>query len=315
MLKGISMSRPPLRNVFRLVNSGLEKAALACAAFGLIHATAKADERETVEVALQDQWSNPAAPRAHIDDAWSVQASRSADLDDGWTAPGARRARLGEQVVVTNPVPTRVETLIANATPSTLANDRSDWNDTPRARSPGLIAANTAWRGREKTSADWNNAPVKPVEPIQAKTPDKPVSTDPWLAPQAASTRALESSAQEDLGRSSVDGWTNPHALQTSPSMQGDWSIFAKTSCLDAAKQDASSNDRKSSKPRGQAKSHKRASIMGLRDGITAVRTSHGTVADSTYRHVALHRPSVQVAQTIRIGNPAPSFQASQFDN
>jgi hypothetical protein len=190
------MSRPPLRNMFRLAHSGLEKAALACAAFGLIHATAKADERGPVEVAFLDQWSNPAAPPVHIDDAWSTQASRGAELDDGWTAPRGRRARLGEQIVAVAPVTQHDETPAFKAAPSTLANDRSGWNDAPRARSPGLIATNNAWRSRALSGADWNNAPVKGAETTPAARPaampDKPVATDSWSAPTGSRPASID---------------------------------------------------------------------------------------------------------------------------
>jgi hypothetical protein len=290
MLKEIAMSRLPLRNLFRLVHSGLEKATLACAAFGLIHATAKADERGPAEVSLQDPWSNPAAQPAHLGDAWGTLASRGAAPEDGWAAPLANRAGPSEQGVAITSMTTPV------ATPSALVNDRSDWNDIPRARSPGLIAANDAWRSRVVTGAEWNNAPIKASKPTPAETRDKALSTDPWLAPQpgiAAAATPGAGSAPFDAGtqwdvavkpsvwlstiRGSVDTSTPPRAMQSTPLIQGearkgDWSIFAGASRLNSREQGASSIGTDSSQPHGQTKTSPRAVVndfVGVRGRVT----------------------------------------------
>src|SRR5258708_28390019 len=81
------MSRPPLRDLYRLVHSGLEKVALACAAFGLMHATARAGESAPASVSAGDQWSSNASPQPIADDAWSNPATTSLYHDHHWSAP------------------------------------------------------------------------------------------------------------------------------------------------------------------------------------------------------------------------------------
>ncbi len=68
------MSRPPIRDVFRLARLGLDKVALACAAFSLMHASARAAEAPAAEAVSIDQWaaqsSDQVARRSINDDAW-----------------------------------------------------------------------------------------------------------------------------------------------------------------------------------------------------------------------------------------------------
>ncbi|CAH2795361.1 MAG: hypothetical protein CBARDMAM_3445 [uncultured Caballeronia sp.] len=53
--------------------------------------------------------------------------------------------------------------------------DRSDWNETPRGRSPGLIASHDAWLKRTTPVA-------KPSEPAKAPVSAPVQLTDPWSA-------------------------------------------------------------------------------------------------------------------------------------
>ena len=157
------MSRPPLRDLYRLVHSGLEKVALACAAFGLMHATARAGESAPASVSAGDQWSSSASPQPIADDAWSNPAATSLDHDDAWSAPPADHFRSSRQLRAESPAPAptqepkptpvatkTVQSSVAptvKETPAALAMDRSDWNETPRGRAPGLIASNDACTG------------------------------------------------------------------------------------------------------------------------------------------------------------------------
>jgi hypothetical protein len=239
------MSRLPLRHLYRLVHSALEKAALACAAFGLLHATAEADERRPVEVSLADPWRNPAVQPSPIDDAWGPYASRDVQPDDAWTASLANRAGPGEPGVAIAPMTAPL------ATPSMLVNDRPDWNDIPRARSPGLIAANDAWRSRVVDGADWNNPPVKAAEPTPVEAPGKASSADPWLAPHPGVAAAPSPGADtqwEVAVKPSLRGSANTSTrsqTQAAPPIQGDarkadWSVFAGSARLNAEQQDTS---------------------------------------------------------------------------
>ncbi|SOE64734.1 hypothetical protein SAMN05414139_02552 [Burkholderia sp. D7] len=187
------MSRPSLRNLLRLVHSGLEKVALACAAFGLMHATARAGGSASAGVPAGEQWGSRAAPQLSADDPWSNPAAPTLALDDAWSAPAADRFTSSGQIhaalpaspasastqeprpAATESAPRSVSTTVQEA-PSALAMDRSDWNETPRGRSPGLIASHDAWLKRSTPVA-------KPSEPAKApvSTPVQP--TDPWSAP------------------------------------------------------------------------------------------------------------------------------------
>ena len=122
--------------------------------------------------------ATPSAPTPAIDDAWSAPAA------DRFISPGQSRAAssvsppsASAQVprpAVTKSRPGPVATT-GQETPRALAMDRSDWNETPRGRSPGLIASHDAWLKRSTPVA-------KPSEPAKApvSTPVQP--TDPWSA-------------------------------------------------------------------------------------------------------------------------------------
>ncbi|MFK4440914.1 hypothetical protein ABH944_000699 [Caballeronia udeis] len=190
------MSRPSLRDLFRLVHSGLEKVALACAAFGLMHATARAGESASADVPPGEQWGSRAAPQLAADDPWSNPAAPTLALDDAWSAPAADRFTSSGQIhaalpaspaspasastqqprpAATESAPRSVATTVQEA-PSALAMDRSDWNETPRGRSPGLIASHDAWFKRTSPVA-------KPGEPAKAPVSAPVQPTDPWSAP------------------------------------------------------------------------------------------------------------------------------------
>ena len=187
------MSRPPLRDLFRLVRSGLEKVALACAAFGLLYTTARAGESAPGAPA-DDQWSARIAPQPATDDAWTNPAAPSLALDDAWSAPAADRFTSSGQIHAASPAslapasaqeprpaatesaPRSVATAVQEA-PPTLAMDRSDWNETPRGRSPGLIASHDAWLNRTVPVAE----PSKPAKAPVHSAPPPPA--DPWSAP------------------------------------------------------------------------------------------------------------------------------------
>ena len=93
------MSRFPLRKLVRLVQSGLEKAALACAANGLMHVAAHATEEPS---GLSDPWSNAAAEPADTDDGWGNQP-RAVLLDDAWSAQANRREESPEPCSLPQP--------------------------------------------------------------------------------------------------------------------------------------------------------------------------------------------------------------------
>jgi hypothetical protein len=281
------MSRPPLRHLHRLVHSGLEKAALACAAFGLLHATAEADERRLVEVSLADPWSNPAAPAGHIDNAWGTYASRGVEADSGWTTPLAHRTAPCEHVAEIGPTPRRIDTRASRAAASMLANDRSDWNDVPRARSPGLIAANDAWRSRSISGANWNNAPVKAAVSTRVETPDTASSTDRRLAPRpgipvasppdAGTQRgvAVESAVWLPTIRGAVDSSTRLSTQSASSiggeARKGDWSIFSGSARVISREQDAPVVSTDAPQPQSQTKTSPHAvmnDFLGMRPSM-----------------------------------------------
>jgi hypothetical protein len=188
------MSRLPLRDLFRLVRSGLEKVALACAAFGLMHASARAGESASAGPAADDPWSARTAPQLAADDAWSNPKAPSLALDDAWSAPAAERSTSSGRIYAASPAssasasnqgprpaamqsaPSPVATPVQEA-PAALTMDRSYWNETPRGRSPGLIASHDAWLNRITPVA-------KPSEPAKAPVQSAPAPpTDPWSAP------------------------------------------------------------------------------------------------------------------------------------
>ena len=185
------MSRSPLRDLFRLVHSGLEKVALACAAFGLMHTTVRAGESAPASVPAGEQWSTHTAPQLTADDPWSNPSVPSLPVDDAWSAPAADRvtsskqmvAALPPQVLTHEPQPAgiksapRPEVKAVQVVPRALAMDHSDWNETPRGRSPGLIASHDAWLKRTTPVAE-------PGEPAKAPVHSAPPpAADPWSAP------------------------------------------------------------------------------------------------------------------------------------
>jgi hypothetical protein len=97
------MSRPPVRNLFKIVHSGLEKVALACAAFGLMHATARAGESAPPSAPAEEQWGGRAAPEVIANDAWSNPAAISHNHNDAWSAPPPDHFRSAEQIHVAMP--------------------------------------------------------------------------------------------------------------------------------------------------------------------------------------------------------------------
>ena len=187
------MSRSPLRDLFQLVHSGLEKVVLACAAFGLMHATARAGESAPAGVPAGEQWSGHVAPQPTADDPWSNPSAPTPAIDDAWSAPAADRfispgqSRAASSVsppsasaqvprpAVTKSRPGPVATT-GQETPRALAMDRSDWNETPRGRSPGLIASHDAWLKRSTPVAE-PSAPAK--APVYSAPPP---AADPWSA-------------------------------------------------------------------------------------------------------------------------------------
>ena len=217
------MSRSPLRDLFRLVHSGLEKVALACAAFGLMHATARAGESASASVPAGEQWSSHAAPQLAADDPWSNPAASSLAVDDAWSAAAADRLASSGQIRAASPAslaslapasvreprpaatksaPGSVATTVQEA-PSTLVTDRSDWNETPRGRSPGLIASHDAWLKRttpvaepsEPPKASVHNAPRPPADPWSAPLTGLVASNDVVPPAMAASSAAFDASS------------------------------------------------------------------------------------------------------------------------
>jgi hypothetical protein len=221
------MSRSPLRDLFRLVHSGLEKVALACAAFGLMHATARAGEAAVDNVPAGEQWSSHAAPKLVVDDAWSNPAAPSLAVDDAWSAPAVDRFKSSKQIhaasstspvspasasqqepraVATKRVPNPTATTIEEA-PAALVMDRSDWNETPRGRSPGLIASHDAWLKRitpigkpgEPAKAPVHNAPPPPADPWSAPLAGRAASNGVATPAPVASSAAFDASSHSNF--------------------------------------------------------------------------------------------------------------------
>ena len=145
------MSRLPLRGIFRVAHSGLEKIALACAAFGLMHAAARASEPVTPSQSIEDPWLNPAAPQTlAASDQWSSPVATPVAHDDPWSTPASKR------VASNAPVVRAAETEhapVVPVAPGGLTMDSSDWDTKPRGRAPGLIASSDTWRSRQDVSA------------------------------------------------------------------------------------------------------------------------------------------------------------------
>src|SRR5260370_41052422 len=91
------MSRPPLRDLYRLVHSRLEKVALACAAFGLMHAMARAGESAPASVSAGDQWRSNASPQPIAAEAWSKPPARRLYNDGAWGRPPQQHLRTALQ--------------------------------------------------------------------------------------------------------------------------------------------------------------------------------------------------------------------------
>lgn len=278
------MSRPPIRDVFRLAHLGLEKVALACAAFSLMHATARADEpapsnpvtvdqwatqpgvqarsqpadRVVQRAVHDDPWANPAVTHLAYDDPWSASSSRSARSSR--SAPSFSQSRTGEQLRVATP-PVREMVAAAESVPpvqqgrpvNVLVMDSSDWNETPRGRSPGLIASNNAWRKRIAPEAA---APVKRSvaqhdarsQPATMLNLDSNLQLDPWSAPAAASKGADNAADWKNLALASA------HQPRT---CNRDWSIFASVNCMDSGNAAGSATDNANPRPLPGAQSLK----------------------------------------------------------
>jgi hypothetical protein len=211
------MSRSPLRDLFRLVHSGLEKVALACAAFGLMHVTARAGESAPASVPAGEQWRSHAAPQLAADDPWSNPAAPSLAVDDAWSAPSGDRLTSPGQIRADSPAPASeqeprpaatthapgsVATTVQETSPA-LAMDRSGWNETPRGRSPGLIASHDAWLNRttrvaepsEPAKAPVHSAPPPPADPWSAPLPGLVALDDVVTPAPAASSTAIDANS------------------------------------------------------------------------------------------------------------------------
>lgn len=245
------MSRPPIRDVFRLAHLGLEKVALACAAFSLMHATARADESMPPEPVTVDQWAaqsgaQPAdqtARRASHDDPWANPVAARLAHDDPWSAPAGDPFRSGEQLHVAKPAPQTVASASQSIHPprpsSALVMDRSDWNETPRGRSPGLIASNNAWRKRiapEAAASIQRSAAEQDLrsQPAAVLKLDSNLQLDPWSAPAAASKGADNATDWLNLNLASA------HQART---CNRDWSVFSGAGCVDSRNPAESVND------------------------------------------------------------------------
>jgi hypothetical protein len=129
-----------MSRLLRAANSGLEKMALACAAFGMLHAAARASET----TAIADPWINHAAPQENAAaDAWGAAPAARLAHEDPWRTPVQVRAVSGIPTVQNSAV-----RAVEHAAPTQLVMDDSAWNEKPRGRAPGLIASNDAWRNR-----------------------------------------------------------------------------------------------------------------------------------------------------------------------
>ena len=250
------MSRSPFRDLFRLVHSGLEKVALACAAFGLMHATARAGESAPAGVPAGEQWRSHAAPQLPADDPWSNPVAPSLAVDDAWSAPAADRftssghiraasSASSAPLPVSAQEPRRAATTSASGSvattvqeaPSALTMDRSGWNEMPRGRSPGLIASHDAWLKRTTPVAE-------PSEPVKAPIQAPPAQPDPWSAPLtglvasdnvATPAPAISSTASDVSSHASFV--VAPHVrLPRVSEAQGDLSAQASPAILAAAR-------------------------------------------------------------------------------
>jgi hypothetical protein len=202
------MSRLPLRGIFRVANSGLEKIALACAAFGLMHATARASEPATPSQSIEDPWLNPAAPQTlTASDAWSGPVATRITHDDAWSAPVPQRVASNApvvQAVEKGPAPVNPVAAIG------LTMDSSDWDTKPRGRSPGLIASSDTWRSRQDVSAGVaETEPAAPDTRVEPSTPahnDALRLNDPSTAPVST---PLASPANPAVSFDAASQWTS----------------------------------------------------------------------------------------------------------
>ncbi|WP_156393013.1 hypothetical protein [Burkholderia sp. Leaf177] len=255
------MSRPPIRDVVRLAHLGLEKVALACAAFSLMHATARADEPAPSSPVTIDQWAAPSNAQAADlivqreihDDPWANPTAGRLAHDDPWSAAPASQPRLGEQLHVAKPAPAVVQVLQAPPRARALVMDSSDWNEMPRGRSPGLIASNNAWRKRivpeqaatiERSIADRNQR----TQPATVLKLDTSLQLDPWSAPASSSSSADNAADWKNLNLASA------HQPRT---CDRDWSIFSGANCLDSKGPADAVKDNMKSNPLPAAQSSK----------------------------------------------------------
>jgi hypothetical protein len=202
------MSRLPLRGIFRVAHSGLEKIALACAAFGLMHAAARASEPVTPSQSIEDPWLNPAAPQTlAASDQWSSPVATPVAHDDPWSTPASKR------VASNAPVVRAAETEhapVVPVAPGGLTMDSSDWDTKPRGRAPGLIASSDTWRSRQDVSAgvaQTEPAPDTHVAPASPARNDTSRLDDPRTAPV---TTAHASSANPAVSFDTASQWTSP---------------------------------------------------------------------------------------------------------
>lgn len=216
------MSRFPFRNLFRISHSGVEKIAIACAALGMMHATAHASETQTSAAPADDPWINRAAPQdAFNTDAWGSPKTQVVSLDDAWSAPHSDRAALQASNVLPIRIP-EASTINESVAPTPRVMDTAGRNDEPRGRAPGLIASNNAWRNRpglstgvaekvepvgvQRLSSVQDDVMVAgPAErpgsivaavAVPARTVSKPtISNNAWVAPMAGAEPSVEKHA------------------------------------------------------------------------------------------------------------------------
>jgi hypothetical protein len=308
------MSRPPIRDVFRLAHLGLEKVALACAAFSLMHATARADESVPSIAVTVDQWAaqshahsgaqsgaqsgpqatDPAVRHAVQDDPWANPAASRFAQDDPWTVPPVNQFRSGAQLHVATP---ERQTLAVAAQPvpaiqpvqqarpaNVLAMDGSRWNETPRGRSPGLIASNNAWRKRivPETAAPIERSVAQHdlrTRPAAMLKLDSNLQLDPWSAPANASKGADNAADWKNLKLASA------HQPRT---CNRDWSIFAGAGCMESGNAAGSAPDNANPRPLPGAdlsKSEQRGSVTMFRQSRMLINATAGgpqvTAADT----------------------------------
>jgi hypothetical protein len=244
---------------------GLEKVALACAAFSLMHASARADESAPPEPVTVDQWAVQSGVqsverrvgRDVREDPWANPAVARLAHDDPWSAPPANQIKSGEQLHVAVPAPqtaaATVQTLQRPQPSSALVMDSSDWNEVPRGRSPGLIASNNAWRKRivpEPAESIERSVPAnhRRTQPAAVLKLDSGLQLDPWSAPTASSKGADNAGDWKNLNLASA------HQART---CDRDWSIFSGAACLDAKNPAEPVKDNLNSKPLPGAQSSK----------------------------------------------------------